>query len=713
MNELNTIRSRLNALRGKVITALALDGGARIAGILLALIAMSFAMDRIFKLETGARVFILLAMLAALGYSAWRFLARRLGKVPGEDPLAIAVERQFPELGDRLISALQLAREIDPERYGMSPQLVQDAIKEAIEPAEKVRFSEILASGRVMRNATLGIVALLLLAGAAAADRESASIWFQRNVMLRSVRWPQKTYLIVDPERFPDGVARIVRGEDIVVTAQSVGEVHPDRVFIVYRDETSGGRRGEESRATMKADVDNHVYRFEFKEVGFPITFHLEGGDEETDEYRIELMEAPEVDKFEIRVGFPEYAGREPVTVDLTHGDPEMLRGGRVFVKGTSTKPLASAEVVLGDGNESTVTAELTGPHSFEVSFSPDETVLAGVRLRDKDGLSNPSLAPRFLVRVVEDRAPRVRLQKRGIGSMVVEGAVLPYHIQIRDDVRAVSGNVIVRKTALDGAAPKPQVITIPADQLGVDEAELNGRVEIGSLNVGPGTFLTFNAHVLDNAQPEAHEGKSDPVSVKVVTLEELLQDLLRRQHLLRQRFQDLIKAEEALQDDPPTDPREISLHIESFGQGQREIARGVRAVERAMTQILDEMLNNRVSTASNIDQLRREVVESLKRLRMQIMALHARNLDLYARRATAANLPGEEGEAIKKGFDRVLAAMKSVLLKLEKAETFTEIIERMRVILKLQEEAREATRKKHNEALKEIFGDDPKDKKK
>ena len=227
-------------------------------------------------------------------------------------------------------------------------------------------------------------------------------------------------------------------------------------------------------------------------------------------------------------------------------------------------------------------------------------------------------------------------------------------------------------------------------------------------------------AYILDNAQPDAHEGKSDPVSVKVVTLEELLQDLLRRQHLLRQRFQDLIKAEEALrdrfldlQDAPPTDPREISLHIESFGQGQREIARGVRAVERAMTQILDEMLNNRVSTETNIEALRREVVQSLERLRTQIMALHARNLDLYARRATAANLTNEEGDAIKKGFDRVLAAMKSVLLKLEKAESFTEIIERMRVILKLQEEAREATRKKHNEALKEIFGPDPNDKKK
>ena len=271
---------------------------------------------------------------------------------------------------------------------------------------------------------------------------------------------------------------------------------------------------------------------------------------------------------------------------------------------------------------------------------------------------------------------------------------------------------------ARNGAAPGPQDIPLPEGTLGVPETDVEGRISIRSLNVGPGSFLTFNAYVLDNAQPDAHEGKSDPVSLKVVTLEELLQDLLRRQHQLRQRFEDLIKAEKALmnryldvRDQPPTDPQELMLHIESYGQGQREIARGVRAIERSMNQLLDEMLNNKISVKANIEQLRRDVVNSLERLRNQIMEPHARDLDLYARRSTATNISGEEGEAIKKGFERVLAAMMSVLAKLEKAETFTEIIERMRVIIKIHEEVRESTRKKHEAALREIFGpDDPKD---
>ena len=180
----------------------------------------------------------------------------------------------------------------------MSPQLISDAVHGVVEPVKHVDFGRILATGRVARRAGLGLLALLLLAAGAAADPESARIWFQRNVLLSSVRWPQKTYLVVDPEMFPNGVARIVRGADLVVAAKSVGEIHPERVTIHYQD--SEGDRG---KTTMKADLQGHIYRHEFSSVTFPITFHLEGGDEITGDYRIELMDAPEMAEIQVEVG--------------------------------------------------------------------------------------------------------------------------------------------------------------------------------------------------------------------------------------------------------------------------------------------------------------------------------------------------------------------------------------------------------------------------
>jgi hypothetical protein len=711
MTDLGPIRKKLLGLRGRIWTALLLDGSARVAGALLGAVVLSFALDRVFKLETLARGVLLLAGLAALAFVVWRFLMRRLNTLPEEDPLAIAVERRFPELKDRLISALQLSRETDPEKYGMSPQLVEDAIKEAIDPVEGVRFREIIATERVAKAVALGVVALLLLTAGAAADPESAGIWFKRNVLLQSVRWPQKTYLRVDPSRFPGRVARIVRGSDIVVTAQSIGEVHPERAEILFEDS-----EGERGRATMKADVKSHIYRHEFQDVQFPITFHLEGGDEVTDEYRIELMEAPEVTEIEVKVGFPEYAGREPSIVDLADGDPEMLVGGYVTLTGTSSKPLKGAQVVLGESEEDAVDAQVVGTHGFTVTFSPKKTVLAGLRLRDKDGLTNPSLAPRFLVRVAKDRAPKVRLTKSGIGTMVVEGAVFPYLVRIRDDVKAVEGRIEVKKAAGDRQSDEAHVIGLDAEQLNTHEADVSGRIEISTLKAKPGAFLVFTAYAKDNARPEAHEGKSDQVTVKVVTLEELFSELLRRQQEQRTLFEELIKKERRLRDrfrdlrdNEPPSPAELRISITSQGQTQREIARRVRAIERAMMQILDEMANNRIYVQARIAELRRKVVRAMVNLRTVVMADHAKNLDTFANRAEQVSLTGDDGTAIDEGYGRVLAAMNKVLAQMVKVEGFTEIVERMRGILKLHGEVRDETRRKYEAVMAEIFGDEEK----
>ncbi len=708
MNDLPEIRARLDALRRRIAAALALDGGARVALVLLGAVLSSFLLDRVFRLEIPARAVILLSALGALGWVFWRFLLRRLRRLPGEDPLAIAVEARYPELSDRLISALQLARVGDPEKYGMSPQLIEDAVHGVVEPVKHLDFGRILATGRVARRAALGLLALGLLAAGAAADPAAAGIWFRRNVLLRDVRWPQRTYLVVDPEMFPNRVARIVRGADLVVSAKSVGEVHPEKVVIHYRD-----TEGERGKATMKSDLQGHVYRHEFTSIAFPIAFHLEGGDEITDEYRIDLMDAPEVTELKIEVGFPAYAGREPLPVDPAQGDPQMLKGGSVTLRGRSSKALKGVDLVLGEAGEDAVPGKLTGTDSFEVTIAPEATVLVGIRLLDVDGLSNPSLAPRFVVRVVDDAAPRVRLQKRGVGSMVVPVALVPYTIRATDDVKVVEGRLEIVKSSGDREAPQPHLVALPAERLGTENVEVEGELELGPLDLSPGAFLALTAYGKDNA-PEAHEGKSDPVALKVVTLEELTNELLGRQQEQRNFFEELIQRERRLRDrfldlrDKPPAAAEMTAQFESEAQDQREIARRIHAIERAFDQIFDEMFYNRIAEPAAINRLRTSIVKGLEQLRTDVMDPHARRLDDAAVRAAALALGGPDGDAIETGYEEVLKAMEAMLARMEKAEGFTEIVETVRAILAEHGKVKDLTRIKYEEVLRDIFGDKP-----
>ncbi|MCZ6787567.1 MAG: hypothetical protein O7E54_10450 [Planctomycetota bacterium] len=713
MADLDQVRKRLANLRAQVATALMVDGAARVAGAVVGCVALSFLLDRVFKLEVVARVVILLAAVGAVGYVVWRYLTSRLKNVPGEDPLAIAVEARFPELKDRLISAIQLSRETDPERYGMSPQLIGEVVTDAIEPVSKVRFRDVLAKRRLAKVVLLGVLGVFALVAWGATDPESSSIWFRRNVLLQNVRWPQRTYLRIDPERFPGGVARIVRGADIVVTALSIGEVHPERVTIFFLD-TEGAR----GKATMKADLEQHTYRHEFQEVAFPITFHLEGGDEVTDEFRVDLMEAPEAEDVEVEVSFPDYADRAPVLVDLSLGDPEMLREGSVTIRGRSTKPLERAEIVLGDAEDKTVVAEKIGDDRFEVTLRPEKTTMAGVRLHDTDGLVNPTLAPRFLIRVVPDRAPKVRLRLRGIGTMVVPVASIPYEVRMRDDVKIVAGRLETKKAAGGEEATEPFVLPFDPESLGSDLLERRGVFELAQMEVYPGAFLTLTVYARDNA-PEPHEAKSDPVSLKVVSMEELLQDLLRRQQEQRHEFEALIKREKRLRDrfndlrdTPPSAPAEVTSHLESQGREQRQIGRRVRSIGRAMNQILDEMVNNHVAEPSRINELRIKVVQGLSNLRKGVMNSQADALDDAARHATEAPLTGTRGEGLDRGYDRVLRAMAKILANMERVELFTEIVESIRILLEEHKIAQREAEARLITELERFFGPGGKPKK-
>jgi hypothetical protein len=705
--EIDAVLAGLRALRRKIAAAIALDGASRCFTALFAAVATSLFLDRVFELETAARAAILLASLAGLGWVVRRHLVARLAAPPSDDSLAVAVEARFPELGDRLITAVQLAREGDPARRGMSPQLAEDAIRAVHEPLRRVALSAIIARRRLAQRLLVGGGALALLAIGAAADPETARIWFRRNVLLRGERWPRETRLLVDPALFPGGVARIVRGSDIAVVARSVGKVHPEKVRIRFRDS-----EGHEDDALMKTELETRTFRHEFREVAFPLRFRLEGGDDVTDEYRVELVAPPEAVDVELSVSFPEYAERPPRPHDLAAGDPEVLAGGALSIRGRSTKPLAEARLVLGEREETALPCTLLAGDRFEASVAPEKTTLLGIRLRDTDGLSNPSLAPRFLVRVVPDRAPRVRLKLRGVGAMVVPAATVPFEVRIRDDVKAVAALLEAVKSAEEGAA-EPMRMPFDPSRLGADAVDLDGALELLSLQLAPGAFLTLYAAATDNARPEPHEGRSEPVSLRIVTLEELLSDLLRRQQEQRQVFEELIAKEKRLRDAfldlrerPSAAPGEVRDFAESQSREQRQIGRRIGLLERDLAQVLDEMQNNHVSDPARIFQLREGVVGALAKLRKGEIETQGALLDEVARLAERAPLQGTPGEEAARGYDATIRAMEAVLANMVRVEGFTEIVESFRALLKRQDEARRAAYLRWLEEMRKIFPD-------
>jgi hypothetical protein len=167
----------------------------------------------------GAVTGFLLALLL-LGPALF-LAAKRLFLDFRHDALALVLERRFPNiLGDRLITAVELADPREAAMLGYSPAMVEETIHEAAQRVEKLPLQEVFDWRRLIRQGLVVLILTLggyLLAGGAfaAADaftdegaglasfgrfHDVSAIWAERNLLLENTIWPRRAHLeFLDP----------------------------------------------------------------------------------------------------------------------------------------------------------------------------------------------------------------------------------------------------------------------------------------------------------------------------------------------------------------------------------------------------------------------------------------------------------------------------------------------------------------------------------
>jgi hypothetical protein len=149
------------------------------------------------------------------------------------DPaLALVLERRFPrQLGDRLITAVEMADPALAAEYGHSQPMVDQTIQDAATVVDTLAVKQVFNWKRLYKYAlalcvlTVGLFLLVGVAYCLFAQRgvmsyfyrfrDVAAIWTERNLLLQDSLWPRRAYLEVirykgsqnDPRemRIPDG----------------------------------------------------------------------------------------------------------------------------------------------------------------------------------------------------------------------------------------------------------------------------------------------------------------------------------------------------------------------------------------------------------------------------------------------------------------------------------------------------------------------------
>ena len=703
------IRGKLAGLRRTLRGRLAGEGLAWTVLALVAAVFASLAVDYLLHLGRAPRG--VLTALAA-GTVVWVIWRRLLGPLcvpmrPGD--LALLVEGRYAELNDRLISTIQFSR---TGAAGASAAMIARTAAQANDRAAGLDFRAVVDRRGLLRAVGPACCAAALLAGFAAWQSDVMRLWAARNLAFADIAWPQDTYLVVAGG--PDFT--VLRGDDLTVTVRlRPGSVPPPHVVLHARYPS-----GPSEEKIAPADEAGGTYVKVFAAVSEPFEFYVTGGDDRRDKHRphrVSLIDPPAVRQAQFTVQYPAYTRRGPRLVDASGGVLSAPVGGRVSVLIQVNKELASAAIVLGAESAQTVEPMRRVPDgegwAGQFALPAENRAVANAlrfRLTDVQGHTNRR-GVRFLVQVQPDAAPGVDLAKRGIGAVVTPNAIIPLMIRARDDYGVAALRAIVRAGAKDAAWSAE---TIANDPPGRRELQTRHDVDFRGRGFKPGTVTRIRVEASD-AMPGAfggpNTGASGTLDFRVVTPEELMTELVRRQKALRLEFVQAIAVQESARARTAAAAEalragqihpETRRRLSTSAALQSNVGAECARTGQTLREILQEMIHNRLGSPEDHEQLRDGIIKPLDALAGPIARLVG-SMNATAALRDAGRLRDQAVRIADIQAD-IRTQMEAILERMQKLQGRQELANQLRMIIRWSENVLKVIEKNRDTELGKEF---------
>jgi hypothetical protein len=554
---------------------------------------------------------------------------------------------------------------------------------------------------------------------------------------------------------FEENVVKVAKGSNVSlkVRAAQAPEAHvvPQYCTVYYRTlKTSPDARGERGSVTMSSFRDAGAWRnfwFDgkpFKGVLSTIEFDVLGYDHRARGYKLQVVDSPAVIETLLDLTYPAYMVDEATSSHLPALNQPYLPSGtfipigtQVTLKFKTNKRLKQAEIVPSHGDGPTtidIPNSATDPHSFAYRIDAlSQSMTLDISLLDTDNVTTERPFRIFLT-AIEDQPPQVEVSLKGIGSAVTPDVLIPVRGKVSDDYG-------VGRTWFDiqiNDSGDPRDVKFDLSKGGAVEQQIDfreQRAEKSGLEIKAGEklFLSVKASDKFDLTGEAHVASGDRYQLDVVTPEELLAQLEVREVGLRRRFElileeltqmrdSLLRAKASLSSEPggiadleeirgdddgqPLTPEKKAkraaelrhLRVQrAIQQSQKSVAE-VLGVAAGFLDIREELINNRVDTEDRKNRLKEQIADPLnKTCAEQFPRLDERLAALEAKlREGGVNVPpAEAGPLSDEAIDQtnvVLGELEAVLEKMQDLETYNELLELVRDMLKDQEQLIERT---------------------
>ena len=354
---------------------------------------------------------------------------------------------------------------------------------------------------------------------------------------------------------FRDGIASVPKGQacQLKTWAKLTGKMVPEVCTVYYRD--TAGNRGRANMRRLTADKQQQSFVLDgppLESVNDSLWLSVTGGDARISDLKLRSVEAPLVTELQINVTYPEYLQRSTKTTWGNETIPyrtgiRLPQGSQLELLLKTNKSVERCDYVIvraGDSAEKSQPDQTMAIGEKKSAFqlplgSLDGNLLLELRLWGEDGICS-SRVQQFVVSTINDQPPQVDLVLQGIGTSITENAILPMVGKIKDDYDVKDAWV---ETALDANPLYKLPLSVQPDGKAASQLDLKVMRDSGQLDAKVGSTLGINMAAEDylNLRTEPHVGRASPIQLAIVTPENLRILLERRELAMRARLEQII----------------------------------------------------------------------------------------------------------------------------------------------------------------------------
>ncbi|MFN6303169.1 MAG: hypothetical protein ACK6AT_05270 [Planctomycetota bacterium] len=760
------IRHKLSELRGLISRVIATQG---IAVLLIWLLGSFIAFGLIDYLPTrfGADesprivrlIMLLIIAVGTLGILYHYFWNRWLVRW-SDSALALAIERRYPEFQSTLVTTVQAAnpsanlrsKDLDAIEHPNRPGMIELAARKAVEKITSIDVRSLVQLSTLQWE--LGLLAATLgLSGVGSlAYPDLVSHWSKRLFNLSDAPWPRRTSLGVvglelDVPPFTNTPTRdrylvpmennrllAPKGSSVRLraTAKDLLAEPYDKCALHYRD-----RAGNRGRASMLSYSNSNPREFildgpPLEAINDNLWFSIVGGDARLSNLVLETVDAPLALSTDLDVSYPSYLQRSTKT---TWGNERLeFRNGMRLPQGThvgfwirANKPIRKVDVMqvagtAGEDSTKQFTVELDKP---SLEFALPATVLLGnlfveLRLWDNLGLCSTRVQ-QYVIAATADKVPEIDFVLEGISTAITENAKLPVRSKIKDDYDLNQAWVESRIDEQEIVKTELQVDAQGSGDLDIDLKAMKdsglSTPSVGSvfsLMVGASDF--FDVPPSADAPSIAHIGRSTPIQLSVVTEDQFLILLDRREAAMRRRLEQIISELGQLRDlliltnknnnqvqeqaeeetsgtaegkETPAQTRSRILLLRSQ-QASAQVSKSegeLKGVLSEISMLVAELINNRIDSKDRRERLGQKIkipLEALLESKWKPFAMQISQLEGTIGKLTAEELSVQIDQSVANNND-IIATLNAILADMIEIQDLNEIIDRVRGLLDQQ----------------------------